>query len=92
MDYFKPLKESFSRLREKDVINAQNGAKLGRVCDLELEFPQGSVSALLLPERGSLLSFGKKEEVRIPLEFIESIGEDVIIVRSLPNRTKKKDA
>lgn len=91
MDCLKPLKESFTNLREKDVINASDGAKLGRISDLEIEFPQGHVRALLLPDRTELFNFGKKRELRIPLEFIESIGEDVIILRSLPGRPRKKE-
>ena len=91
MDCLKPLRECFCNLREKDVINASDGAKLGRVSDLEIEFPQGQVRALILPERGEIFSFGKRREMRIPLEFIESIGEDVIILRSLPCRVQKKE-
>ena len=68
---------SFSELRAKEVINMQDGRKLGRVCDLVLCYPENKWLGVIVPNgRG----FGKKSELFIELRNIAKIGEDVILV------------
>lgn len=71
---------SFSELKNKQVINVSDGAVLGHVSDVHIEFPQGRLSALLLPS--PLRSGFRRETARIPIEQIERIGEDIILVRA----------
>ena len=68
---------SFSELRAKEVINTQDGRKLGKVCDIILCYPDNRWIGLVVPgSRG----FGKKNELFIELKNIVKIGEDVILV------------
>ena len=68
---------SFSELRAKEVVNTQDGKRLGRVCDIVLCYPENRWIGLVVPSgRG----FGKKTEVFIELRNIVKIGEDVILV------------
>lgn len=68
---------SFSELRAKEVINTQDGRKLGRVCDVVLCYPENKWIGLIVPSgRG----FGKKQELFLELKNIVKIGEDVILV------------
>lgn len=68
---------SFSELRAKEVINTQDGRKLGRVCDMILCYPENRWLGIVVPNgRG----FGKKNELFIDLRNIVKIGEDVILV------------
>lgn len=68
---------SFSELRAKEVINTQDGRKLGKVCDIILCYPDNRWIGLVVPSgRG----FGKKSEIFIELRNIVKIGEDVILV------------
>ena len=68
---------SFSELRAKEVINTQDGRKLGRVCDLILCYPENRWIGIVVPNgRG----FGKKNDLFIDLRNIIKIGEDVILV------------
>lgn len=75
---------SFSELRAKEVINTQDGRKLGRVCDITLCYPENRWLGLIVPGgRG----FGKKQELFIELKSIVKIGEDVILVNvGLPRK------
>lgn len=69
---------TFSELRAKEVVNTQDGKKLGKVCDLVLCYPENRWVGIVVPGgRG----FGfKKNTVFIDLRCIVKIGEDVILV------------
>ncbi len=71
------MEVSFSELRSKEVINTQDGRRLGRVCDVVLCYPENRWLGLVVPSgRG----FGKKQELFLELKNIVKIGEDVILV------------
>ena len=74
----------FSELRAKEVVNTQDGKKLGKVCDILLCYPENRWIGLVVPSgRG----FGKKTEIFIELRNIVKIGEDVILVNiGIPKR------
>ena len=68
---------SFSELRAKEVVNTQDGRKLGRICDLVLCYPENKWIGVIVPgNRG----FGKKNELFIEMKNIIKIGEDVVLV------------
>ena len=68
---------SFSELRAKEVVNTQDGRKLGKVCDVLLCYPENRWLGLVVPSgRG----FGKRQELFLDLKSIVKIGEDVILV------------
>ena len=75
---------SFSELRAKEVVNTQDGRKLGKVCDIALCYPENRWLGIVVPSgRG----FGKKNDLFIELKNIVKIGEDVILVNvGLPKR------
>ena len=71
------MEVSFTELRAKEVVNVQDGRKLGRVCDVVLCYPENRWLGLVVPSgRG----FGKKQELFLELKNIVKIGEDVILV------------
>ena len=79
---------SFSELRAKEVINMQDGRKLGRVCDLVLCYPENKWVGLVVPGgRG----FSRKQELFLELRQIVKIGEDVILVNVGFPRSQKCD-
>ena len=75
---------SFSDLKCKDVINVCDGARLGRICDIELEIcdcNDARMTAIILP--GPCRFFGiirSDEELVISCRCITKIGDDVILV------------
>ncbi len=67
---------SFSELRTKEVINMQDGKKLGKTCDVVLCYPENRWLGIVVPGgRG-----WKKNNLFIELKRIVKIGEDVILV------------
>ena len=72
---------STEELREKEIINICDGARLGYACDFEFDVCDGKILALIiLGERGF---FGgcKTSNIIIPWCKIESFGEDTILVK-----------
>ena len=69
---------SFSDLRAKEVINTQDGRKLGRACDVSLCYPENRWLGIVVP--GGKGFGSKKQCLFIELRNIVKIGEDVILV------------
>jgi YlmC/YmxH family sporulation protein len=81
------MEYSFSELRAKEVINTQDGRKLGKICDVILCYPENRWIGFVVPNgRG----FGfKKQELFLELKNIVKIGEDVILVNiGVPRRSE----
>ena len=71
----------FSELRYKEIINICDGRRLGYVCDAEVELPQGEVTALIVPGPCRFFGlFGREPDFLIPLNCIQRIGQDIILV------------
>ncbi len=69
---------SFLELRAKEVINTQDGRKLGKVCDVVLCYPENKWLGIVVP---GVRGFGmKKSNLFIDLRSITKIGEDVVLV------------
>ena len=80
---------TFSKLRAKEVINVQDGKKLGRICDVVLCYPENKWMGIVVPNsRGFSL---KRNELFISLKQVQKIGEDVILVNvGAPKREGEK--
>ena len=72
---------STADLREKEIINLCDGMRLGYADDFEFDLCDGHITALLLSHHRGLLGLSKCEELRIPWDRIECIGEDTILVK-----------
>jgi YlmC/YmxH family sporulation protein len=71
-----------SDLQAKDVVNVQDGQKLGQIHDVEIDLKMGQIKAIVVPAESKLFGLisGGKEWV-IPWRQIVKIGTDVILVR-----------
>ena len=80
---------SFSELRAKEVINTQDGKRLGRACDVVLCYPENRWLGIVVP--GGKGFGGKKNGLFIDLKNIVKIGEDVVLVNiGLPRKESGK--
>ncbi len=69
---------TFSELRAKDVVNTQDGKKLGKACDVALCYPENRWLGIVVP--GGKGWGAKKNNLFIDIRHIVKIGEDVILV------------
>ena len=68
-------------LRNKEVINAKNGCRLGQVCDVEIDTCTGCIVSVIIWGRPKCFGFlGREEDLRICWNDIEVIGDDTILV------------
>ena len=75
---------SFSDLRAKEVVNTQDGRKLGKVCDMVFCYPENKILGIVVP-CAKTFAF-KREELFIDLRNVVKIGDDVILVNVAPVR------
>lgn len=70
-----------SDLREKEIINMNDGSRVGIISDMEIDIENGLVKAIIVPGQGKFLSlFSKGEEFVIDWNRIKKIGTDVILI------------
>ncbi|MDD2433234.1 MAG: YlmC/YmxH family sporulation protein [Clostridia bacterium] len=77
-----------SDLRDLEIININDGRRLGPLKDIELDLEKGAIQALILPNYtgGRVLGiFGRSEDLVVSWEKIKRIGVDVLLV-DLPSQ------
>ena len=73
----------FTDYQCREVINVCDGSRLGCVCDLEVEVPEGRICAIFVPGPGRLYGLlGHDGYYRIPWTCIKRIGNDIILVET----------
>lgn len=65
--------------KQKEVINIRDGRRMGYVQDVEADFENGMITAIIVQGNNKLFS-GNKNDVVIPWKSITRIGEDTILV------------
>ncbi len=79
-----------SELALKDIIDDENGIKLGKVVDLEIDLINGRILSIKI-QRGLKIAsiFKNKDNDYIPWNKIVKIGSDVIIVDTNSEKLNK---
>ncbi len=70
-------------LAGKEIININDGARLGVVgeTDLAIDVETGRIQSIILPRKANFLNlWADKQEIIIPWEAVKKIGLEVIIV------------
>ena len=68
-----------SDLQNKDIINMQDGKKIGNIIDARFNINSGNIEKLIVEPSKSLFSI-KNSSIEISFNQIRKIGEDVILV------------
>ena len=69
---------SYSELRAKEVVNLQNGARMGKIIDMLIDSNGKNVLGIVVPGMKKLFKPG--EDIFVPWCNISKIGNDVILV------------
>lgn len=68
-------------LRYRDVINMKDGCRLGCVNDIEIDTFTARVLCVVVYGRPRCFGlFGREEDIIIPWDSIEVIGDDTVLV------------
>ncbi len=72
-----------SDLRDKEVVNINNGSCMGCVSDVELDTCSARVTAIVIYGRSRLFGLlGRDEDIVFPWSAVKRFGEDIILVDS----------
>ena len=75
------LEESGMDFRHKEVVNINNGKRLGFVQDVCANLETGRITSIIVPGGKKLMSmFAKEDDIVIEWEKIKCIGDDIILV------------
>ncbi|MBQ8029863.1 MAG: YlmC/YmxH family sporulation protein [Clostridia bacterium] len=78
---------SITDLRNKEVISAKSGCRLGHVSDVEINTCDGKLVAVIVWGRSRCFGLlGRDDDIRICWEDIEVIGADTILVCKEPEK------
>jgi YlmC/YmxH family sporulation protein len=70
-----------SELKQREVININDGKRLGIVYDVEIDMEKGRIEAIVIPGTGRVLGlFSKESDIVVNWENIKKIGTDVILI------------
>ncbi len=68
-------------LRNKEVISTKDGARIGFVCDVELDLSSSRLLSIVVYGKLRLFGLlGRQRDVVIPWEAITLIGGDTVLV------------
>lgn len=70
-----------SDLQTKDIVNANDGKNLGKIIDVEIN-EDGQILNFLVEKRKFWKFFSGNDEVSVSIRNIDTIGEDVIIIKN----------
>ena len=75
----------FTDLQCKEVICISSGQRLGFVSDIQIEIPDGTICAIVVPCPCKLLGIpGRRDDYIIPWHAIKKIGPDIVLVDARP--------
>lgn len=67
--------------KHKEVININDGRRLGFVQDVTADLETGIITSIIVPGSNKLLNlFSQGNDIVIPWEKIKCIGDDIILV------------
>lgn len=69
-----------SDLQNKDIVNMEDGKKIGNIIDVVID-KEGNMESLIVQKAKFITSiFSNKDEMEVKWNQIQKIGEDVILV------------
>src|SRR5579875_1098250 len=74
-----------SELQAKDVVNVEDGKRLGTIGDMEIDLDSGLIRSIVIPGQGRFFGMvGSTQDYVTPWNQIVKIGTDVILVDLRP--------
>ncbi len=77
-------------LASKEVVNINDGSKLGRIDDAEVDMKTSEIKNFIIHGKPRLFGLlGRGEDVVINFDEIEMVGEDIVIVKMASTVVKR---
>lgn len=75
---------SVEEICNKDVINIENGNRVGYVLDVEIDICSGRVCSLIVVKNEKAVSLRRPESIKICWSDIAVMGSETILVKNVP--------
>ena len=73
--------ERVGDLQKKEVVNINDGRRLGFLYDVEIDLQTGKIGSIIVPGHGRIFGwFGRNEDHIINFSQIKKVGDDIILV------------
>ena len=83
------MSTKISQLQCKEVICIGDGRRLGFIADIQVEVPEGTICAIIVPGPCKCCSLlAPREDFCIPWHCIKKIGPDVVLVDVKPEECR----
>ena len=78
-----------TQLHCKEVICIADGRRLGFITDVEVEIPEGRITAIIVPGPCRVLGvIGRTDDFVSPWHCIKKIGPDIVLVDIKPDECR----
>ena len=87
------MKCSIADMRNKEVINLQDGTRLGFVGDVEIDTENAKLTTIIIYGRSRLFGLlGRTDDIMIPWENIDVIGDETILVNHTYTHLRREES
>ncbi len=77
---------SIQELRNKQIVSVETGSVIGYLNDIQIDTNNGRITNLIVFGKPKLFGFlGRENDMLIPWEQIEVIGEETVLVKGPMN-------
>ncbi len=70
-----------SDLQTKDIVSSNDGKNLGKIIDVEIN-EDGQILNFIVEKRKFWKWFSSEQEINVAIKNIDTIGEDVILIKN----------
>ena len=75
------MKCTLAELRNKEIINIKNGARMGFVDDVEFDTDDSMIKSFIVYGRSRFFGlFGREDDIILTCDDIEIIGVDTVLI------------
>lgn len=85
------MKCTLAELRNKEIINIKNGARMGYVDDVEFDTDDSMIKSFIVYGRTRFLGlFGREDDIILTCDDIEIIGVDTVLISADEAKLSKR--
>lgn len=85
------MKCTLAELRNKEIINIKNGARMGYVDDVEFDTDDSMIKSFIVYGRTRFFGlFGREDDIILTCDDIEIIGMDTVLISADEAKLSKR--
>ena len=87
------MKCTLTALRNKEIINIRNGARMGYVDDIEFDTDDSMIKSFIIYGRSRFFGLlGRDDDIILTCDDIEIVGVDTVLISADESKLAKRSA